>query len=73
MDKQEIEDVLYGDVLYILNFSDGKVYKIKPEKEYNDIDVLLKEYGFELDDICFMWSSVDTDCIIKAERKYEDS
>lgn len=68
MDKQEIEDVLFGDILYILNFSDGQVYKIKPEKEYDDIEVLLKEYGFELDDICFMWSSVDTNEIINVSK-----
>lgn len=71
MAEKEIDDVLYGDILYILNFSDGKVYKIKPEKEYDDIEVLLKEYGFESDDIYFMWSGIDTNEIINA-KKYED-
>ena len=72
MDKQEIDDVLYGDIIYVLNSSDGQVYKIIPEKEYDDIKVLLNEYGFDIDEVSFMWSNVDTDFIIKAEKYDED-
>ena len=72
MDKQEIDDVLYGDIIYVLNSSDGQVYKIVPEKEYDDIKVLLNEYGFDIDEVSFMWSNVDTDFIIKAEKDDEN-
>ena len=65
--------VLIKEVIYILNFSDGQVYKIVPEKEYDDIEVLLEECGFDINEISFMWSTVDTDCIIKAEKEDEDS
>lgn len=64
--------VLIKEVIYILNFSDGQVYKIIPEKEYDDVEVLLEEYEFNINEISFMWSTVDTDCIIKAEKEDED-
>lgn len=60
------------EIIYILNFSDGQVYKIVPEKEYDDVEVLLNEYGFNIDEVSFMWSTVDTDCIIKAEKDDEN-
>lgn len=64
--------VLIKEIIYILNFSDGQVYKIVPEKEYDDIEVLLEEYGFDINEVSFMWSTVDTDCIIKAEKEDEN-
>lgn len=60
------------EIIYILNFSDGQVYKIVPEKEYDDVEVLLNEYGFDIDEVSFMWSTVDTDFIIKAEKDDEN-
>lgn len=60
------------EIIYILNFSDGQVYKIVPEKEYDDVEVLLNEYGFDINEISFMWSTVDTDFIIKAEKDDEN-
>lgn len=60
------------EIIYVLNFSDGQVYKIVPEKEYDDVEVLLNEYGFDIDEVSFMWSTVDTDFIIKAEKDDEN-
>lgn len=60
------------EIIYILNFSDGQVYKIVPEKEYDDVEVLLNEYGFDIDEVSFMWSTVDTDFIIKVEKDDEN-
>lgn len=64
--------VTIKEIIYILNFSDGQVYKIVPEKEYDDVEVLLDEYGFDINGISFMWSTVDTDFIIKAEKDDEN-
>lgn len=61
------------EIIYILNLCDGQVYKIVPEKEYDDVEVLLNEYGFDMDEVSFMWSTVDTDFIIKAEKDDENS
>lgn len=60
------------EIIYILNLCDGQVYKIVPEKEYDDVEVLLEEYGFDINEISFMWSNVDTDFIIKAEKDDEN-
>lgn len=60
------------EIIYILNLCDGQVYKIVPEKEYDDVEVLLNEYGFDMDEVSFMWSTVDTDFIIKAEKDDEN-
>lgn len=72
MNTNSDRSVLIKEIIYILNFSDGQVYKIVPEKEYDDVEVLLEEYGFDINEISFMWSTVDTDCIIKAEKEDED-
>lgn len=61
-----------GDILYILDYSDGKVYKIKPDKEYDDVEELLNEYGFMFEEVSFMWSTVDTNEIIDFS-KHENS
>ena len=50
-----------------------KFIKLYLKKEYDDIEVLLEEYEFDINEISFMWSTVDTDCIIKAEKEDEDS
>lgn len=72
MNTNSDRSVLIKEIIYIFNFSDGKVYKIVPEKEYDDVEVLLEEYGFNINEISFMWSTIDTDCIIKAEKENED-
>lgn len=63
------------EYIYVLNYNDGKVYRIDVDEEDEDkiIEVLLNDYGFDIDEVEFIRSSVKTDCIIKAKRRDENS
>lgn len=62
------------EYIYVLNYNDGKVYRIDIDEEDEDrpVEFLLNDYGFNIDEVSFMYSTVITDCIIKAKRKDEN-
>lgn len=62
------------EYIYVLNYGDGKVYRIDIDEEDEDrpVEFLLNDYGFDIDEVSFMYSTVITDCIIKAKRKDEN-
>lgn len=62
------------EYIYVLSYANGKVYRIDLDEEDEDkpIEVLLDDYGFDIDEVAFMYSTVETDCIIKAKRKDEN-
>lgn len=53
------------EYIYVLNYNDGKIYRIDVDEEDENkvIENLLRDYGFEMDEIEFMWSTVKTDKI----------
>lgn len=53
------------EYIYVLNYNDGKIYRIDVDKEDENkvIENLLRDYGFEMDEVEFMWSTVKTDKI----------
>lgn len=59
-----------ANILYILCYADGKVYKIYADDEDREktIESLLADYGFDIDEADFMWSNVDTDIIETAYK-----
>lgn len=58
------------EYIYVLNYGDGKVYRIDIDEEDEDTDteILLNNYGFDINEVEYMYSTVETDCIIKAEK-----
>ena len=58
------------EYIYVLNYNDGKVYRIDVNEEDEDklIERLLRDYGFEMDEVEFIWSSVKTDKIEIADK-----
>ena len=58
------------EYIYVLNYNDGKVYRIDVDEEDEDkiIERLLRDYGFEMDEVEFIWSSVKTDKIEVASK-----
>lgn len=62
------------EYIYVLSYGDGKVYRIDIDEEDEDrpVEFLLNDYGFNIDEVSFMYSTVITDCIIKAKRKDEN-
>ena len=58
------------ECIYVLNYNDGKVYRIDVDEEDEDklIERLLRDYGFEMDEVEFIWSSVKTDKIEIANK-----
>lgn len=63
------------EYIYVLSYGDGKVYRIDIDEEDEDraVEFLLNDYGFNIDEVKYMYSTVETDCIIKAKRKDENS
>jgi len=53
------------EYIYVLNYNDGKIYRIDVDEEDENkvIENLLRDYGFEMDEVEFMWSTVKTDKI----------
>lgn len=53
------------EYIYVLNYNDGKIYRIDVDEEDENkvIENLLCDYGFEMDEVEFMWSTVKTDKI----------
>lgn len=53
------------EYIYVLNYNDGKIYRIDVDEEDENkvIENLLRDYGFEIDEVEFMWSTVKTDKI----------
>lgn len=58
------------ECIYVLNYNDGKVYRIdvNEEDENELIERLLRDYGFEMDEVEFIWSTVKTDKIEIASK-----
>lgn len=58
------------EYIYVLNYCDGKVYRIDIDEEDEDTDteILLNNYGFDINEVEYMYSTVETDCIIKANK-----
>lgn len=62
------------EYIYILSYGNGKVYRIDLDEEDEDetTEDILDKYGFNIDEVEYMYSNVVTDCIIKAKRKDEN-
>ena len=58
------------EYIYVLNYNDGKVYRIDVDEEDEDklIERLLRDYGFEMDEVEFIWSTTKTDKIEIANK-----
>ena len=58
------------EYIYVLNYNDGKVYRIdvNEEDENKLIERLLRDYGFEMDEVEFIWSTTKTDKIEIADK-----
>lgn len=58
------------ECIYVLNYNDGKVYRIDvdEEDESKDIEDLLHDYGFDIDEIEYIWSTTKTDKIEIADK-----
>ena len=63
------------EYIYVLNYNDGKIYRIDVDDEDEDetTEDILNNHGFNIDEVEYMYSTVETDCIIKAKKEYEDS
>lgn len=63
------------EYIYVLSYGNGKVYRIdldEEEDEYETTEDILNNHGFNIDEVEYMYSTVETDCIIKAKRKDEN-
>lgn len=58
------------EYIYVLNYNDGKVYRIDfdEEDEYKFTEDILHDYGFDIDEVEFMCSTVKTDKIEIANK-----
>lgn len=58
------------EYIYIFNYNDGKVYRIDfdEEDEYKTTEDILHDYGFDIDEVEFMFSTVKTDKIEIANK-----
>lgn len=62
------------EYIYVLSYANGKVYRIDLDEEDEDetSEDILNNHGFNIDEVEYMYSTVETDCIIKAKRKDEN-
>ena len=62
------------EYIYVLSYANGKVYRIDLDEEDEDetSEDILSNHGFNIDEVEYMYSTVETDCIIKAKRKDEN-
>lgn len=62
------------EYIYVLSYGDGKVYRIDIDEEDEDetTEDILNKYGFIINEMEYMYSTIETDCIIKAKRKDEN-
>lgn len=62
------------EYIYVLSYGDGIVYRIDLDEEDEDetAEDILNKYGFNIDEVEYMYSIVEIDYIIKAKRKDEN-
>ena len=58
------------EYIYVLNYNDGKVYRIDIDEEDEDkvIESILLDYGFDINEVSFMWSTTKVDAIEVANK-----
>lgn len=58
------------EYIYVFDYNDGKIYRIDvdDEDEPKLIERLLSDYGFDIDEVRFVWSTTKIDKIEIASK-----